>query len=133
MEPSCGDGAFLSALASNGARAHARVTGFEIDVPEATKACKRARELKVSATVHIYDFLKWALDHLDDDKTRFDAVLGNPPFIRYQYLPQDFQDRAEQVFCRLGQRFTKHTNAWVPFILASMALDVAPDFHPVVT
>jgi len=52
----------------------------------------------------------------------FDAVVGNPPFIRYQYLPQDSQRKAEAIFKILGLPFTKHTNAWVPFVLASIAL-----------
>jgi adenine-specific DNA methylase len=55
-------------------------------------------------------------------KQPFDAVVGNPPFIRYQYLPEDAQLRAEQIFKALGLPFTKHTNAWVPFVLASIAL-----------
>ena len=52
----------------------------------------------------------------------FDAIVGNPPFIRYQYLPKEFQEKSEEIFNILGLPFTKHTNAWVPFILASMAL-----------
>jgi adenine-specific DNA-methyltransferase len=48
--------------------------------------------------------------------------VGNPPFVRYQYLPTEFQARSEQIFDELGLHFTKHTNAWVPFILASMAV-----------
>ena len=55
-------------------------------------------------------------------KMPFDAVVGNPPFIRYQYLPEDAQQKAEQIFKLLGLPFTKHTNAWVPFVLASIAL-----------
>ena len=66
--------------------------------------------------------MQWALPRLADHGGSFDAVIGNPPFVRYQYLPEPFQDRSEQIFRRLGLPFTKHTNAWVPFILASMAL-----------
>lgn len=52
----------------------------------------------------------------------FDAVLGNPPFIRYQYLDPHLQTRAAQIFQKFDLTFTKHTNAWVPFIIASLAL-----------
>ena len=68
------------------------------------------------------DFLGWALENLSPAGARFDAVVGNQPFIRYQYLPAEFQPRAADVFSRLGCAFTKHTNAWVPFVLASFAL-----------
>jgi len=112
LEPSCGDGAFFPSLAGSGAT----VTAFELSPEEAAKASARGL---ANCTVHNRDFLDWALQARP---RQFDAVLGNPPFIRYQYLPADFQANAEKVFTRLGCNFTKHTNAWVPFILASMDL-----------
>jgi adenine-specific DNA methylase len=112
LEPSCGDGAFFPALKGTGAI----VTAFELAPEEAAKAA--ARELP-DCTVHNRDFLGWALDASGG---QFDAIVGNPPFVRYQYLPAAFQANAERVFSRLGCAFTKHTNAWVPFILASMEL-----------
>ena len=55
-------------------------------------------------------------------QTQFDCVVGNPPFIRYQYLPEESQHKAEAIFKMLHLPFTKHTNAWVPFVLASVAM-----------
>ena len=112
LEPSCGDGAFFPTLEGTGAK----VTAFELAPEEAAKATARGLQ---NCTVHNCDFLGWALDN---KSSQFDAVIGNPPFVRYQYLPAAFQSKAEQVFSRLGCKFTKHTNAWVPFILASMEL-----------
>ena len=121
LEPSCGDGVFFDKIASN--LDNSTVTGFEIDSKEARKAFKRAKASGLTrVNVQDGDFLGWAIDALEDDELRFDAVLGNPPFIRYQYLPPLFQGRAEEIFEELDCRFTKHTNAWVPFILASFAL-----------
>jgi adenine-specific DNA-methyltransferase len=122
LEPSCGDGAFFSALAAVGGFEQASITSFEIDLDEAKKARKLVRDLSLSAAVRTDDFLRWAVDHLDDPLMSFDAVVGNPPFVRYQYLPEKFQQRAELVFSRLGQHFTKHTNAWVPFVMASLSM-----------
>lgn len=120
LEPSCGDGVFFHVLGEQDFR-RATVTGLELDAKEAQKARVAARDASVRATVHTQDFLQWALDRFDS-ATRFDAVLGNPPFVRYQYLPAGFQARADKVFGRFGLRFTKHTNAWVPFVIASVAL-----------
>jgi adenine-specific DNA methylase len=75
----------------------------------------------VAATVHGGDFLKWALPRLTGPPL-YDAVLGNPPFIRYQYLDARRQARAEQTFRALGLPFTRHANAWVPFVAAALAL-----------
>lgn len=112
LEPSCGDGAFFPTLQGTGAS----VTAFELAPEEAAKAAARGLP---DCIVHNRDFLGWALESRDG---LFDAVVGNPPFVRYQYLPAAFQANAERVFARLGCKFTKHTNAWVPFILASMEL-----------
>lgn len=122
LEPSVGDGVFFSALNEVGGFKTAKITAFELDSGEAKKARSRSRAGNLNAEVHSTDFLKWALNEIGDGGARFDAVIGNPPFVRYQYLPHEFQERSEEIFARLGQHFTKHTNAWVPFILASIAL-----------
>lgn len=121
LEPSCGDGAFFIEAAKWLHRIS--VTGFEIDPSEASKAFNTGREFGLDdLTVRNEDFLGWAASRLGKNCDKFDAVLGNPPFIRYQYLPPVFKDRAERIFDKLECKFTKHTNAWVPFILASIAM-----------
>lgn len=123
LEPSCGDGIFIQAIAELGCQDGLAFTGFELLAEEAAKARKRAisnQDLKT--TINSEDFLQWALFQIASGKKPFDAVVGNPPFIRYQYLPEDAQQKAEQIFKLLGLPFTKHTNAWVPFVLASIAL-----------
>lgn len=123
LEPSCGDGAFFDALAEVRGFEKTEVLGFELEPDEATKARTRAMAVGLKNTnVLSEDFLQWAIDHFDDNNTQFDAIVGNPPFVRYQYLPEPFQACAERIFKELKLPFTKHTNAWVTFILASMNL-----------
>ena len=99
------------------------MTAFEIDNGEAKKAFERARVSGLTnVDVQANDFLGWAFDAIKNGGLRFDAILGNPPFIRYQYLPPLFQSRAARIFNLLDCKFTKHTNAWVPFIMASFAM-----------
>ena len=85
LEPSCGDGAFFPTLEGTSAT----VTAFELSPEEAAKASARGLP---DCTIHNRDFLSWALEA---ERGQFDAVVGNPPFIRYQYLPADFQANAE--------------------------------------
>lgn len=123
LEPSCGDGVFFEAIGQVPELAGVSVLGFELDKAEARKAQIRAKQQGLAdAEVRAEDFLKWAVEHLDSKPSQVDAVVGNPPFVRYQYLPENFQHYAERIFTELSLPFTKHTNAWVPFILASMAL-----------
>lgn len=122
LEPSCGDGNFLEAAHRNNPRSE--LIGYELDTIEARKAHDRLGRLKFEKfRIHDLDFL----DHssrciIENTSPQYDAIIGNPPFIRYQYLPTEFQYRSELIFKALGCKFTKHTNAWVPFILASIAM-----------
>ncbi|MEO7494613.1 MAG: class I SAM-dependent methyltransferase [Massilia sp.] len=121
LEPSCGDGAFIRALA--GLHSHTlALTAIERDGDEAVKAAAAARELKkVKADVVNEDFLAWAEARLEKG-AHYDAVTGNPPYIRYQYLDEVDQVLSESIFRRYQLRFTKHTNAWVPFVIACIGL-----------
>lgn len=122
LEPSCGDGMFFQALAQADLK-KSEIVGLEVDGEESVKALQRSQALGLEKTsVQEVDFLEWALARLLDTNGQFDAVVGNPPFIRYQYLPEAFQINAERVFKALDLPFTKHTNAWVPFILASLKM-----------
>jgi adenine-specific DNA methylase len=121
LEPSCGDGVFLEAI-DNSVHNRITVTGIEIEPKEAKKARDRSKSLKkIDSIIENTDFLKWFLDH-PNKQMQFDAVLGNPPFIRYQYLPKKAQELSENIFAMFHLPFTKHTNAWVPFVIASLAL-----------
>ncbi|RMF53741.1 MAG: SAM-dependent methyltransferase [Bacteroidetes bacterium] len=120
LEPSCGDGVFFRALGMLENGFVRSVKGFEILSDEANKS-KEAAALLPSKRVEVYtgDFLEWALRHFSCPPA-FDAVVGNPPFIRYQYLEPELQKRSEKLFKLLHLPFTKHTNAWVPFVAASI-------------
>ena len=121
LEPSCGDGVFLTALApliSN----KTTITGIELESSEAQKASIKTKSFKkTSINVMCADFLEWYLDSKKKNNL-FDAVVGNPPFIRYQYLSKKDQEFSERIFKKHNLPFTKHTNAWVPFIIASLSL-----------
>jgi adenine-specific DNA methylase len=118
LEPSCGDGAFLRALSRAGAGGR-RVIAVEADAHEARTAAAAGAALELS--VHTGDFLAWALAR-QGQPGELAAVVGNPPYIRYQYLPRELQDRAAALIRGHGLRFTRHTNAWVPFVVAAVAL-----------
>jgi len=123
LEPSCGDGVFIDALAHASGGRELKFHAFELEADEAAKAKKKAKQYKsLNSSVEPSDFLPWAIHNMMANTRCFDSAVGNPPFVRYQYLDKDAQRNAEAIFKILGLPFTKHTNAWVPFVLASVAL-----------
>jgi adenine-specific DNA methylase len=99
-----------------------RFTGVELLPEEARKARSVAKgDQNMVSDIVSGDFLEWAQKKLDSG-AQFDAVVGNPPYIRYQYLAPKDQVLSETIFARYGLDFTKHTNAWVPFVIASVGL-----------
>lgn len=123
LEPSCGDGTFITAIKNNTKKKTINIEAFELLNTEANKTRAKCLDYKFdNANVTEGDFLTWANKAISSRNTSFSGILGNPPFIRYQFLEPEFQEQAELVFKQLNLKFTKHTNAWVPFILASIKL-----------
>lgn len=121
LEPSCGDGVFLGCLEKS-LSPDSEITGIEIDEGEALAASRNGLTRPTSKRrVICADFLEWHLDPANA-LDRFDAVVGNPPFIRYQYLEKKDQAFSEMIFASQRLKFTKHTNAWVPFVIASIVM-----------
>ncbi|OKL50468.1 class I SAM-dependent methyltransferase [Boudabousia marimammalium] len=111
LEPSSGDGVFLEAM-SHLAFGPRKVTAVELDSVEARKSRERLDRL---------DGQVINMDYLDfDPDTKFDAIVGNPPFIRYQYLSAHSQLKAKNLYASQNLSFTKRTNAWVPFLIKAL-------------
>ncbi|HDX8840710.1 TPA: SAM-dependent DNA methyltransferase [Klebsiella oxytoca] len=123
LEPSCGDGVFFQSLYNNKFDKNIKVQGYELFDIEAKKSMELCKSLGFSnVEISEGDFLEWAKVAIQKKNTSFDAIIGNPPFIRYQFLEKDFQENTEAIFKLLDLKFTKHTNAWVPFILSGVSL-----------
>ena len=111
LEPSCGDGQFLKRIREGGYR-YRSLFAVEIDPKEAGKA----RELNLpSCTVENREFHSFC----NRSDRKFDLVVGNPPFIRYQYFDGKQQEQADIIFKRADLTYSKLTNSWVSFIVGS--------------
>jgi len=80
LEPSCGDGIFLEALAKAEPRARLHFTGFELFDEEAVKAKERCLSVpRFASKIHSGDFLDFAIKQILEGRKDFDCVVGNPP------------------------------------------------------
>ena len=114
LEPSCGDGIFLKALSESEYNFDS-ILGIELKEEEAKKS--DAINLKNKTVLH-GDFFEFCLH----TKKRFDTVIGNPPYIRYQFLDKEQQSYASLIFDRAGLKYSKLTNAWVSFVIGASML-----------
>lgn len=115
LEPSAGDGAFVSALAQ--VLPESRITAVELSHVEAHKI--QSMQL-ANVEVVSKDVFSWYDTKVD---RTFDLVVGNPPFIRYQSFPEMHRDAGFRLMREVGLNPNRLTNAWVPFVvLAARAL-----------
>lgn len=125
LEPSCGDGVFveaardaLRALRTNARYKKEQLVGVELVEEEAFKARSRVPEFRNG--IICQDFFSWLAEN--QPIAKFDAVLGNPPFIRYQNFPEPCRTLAMEFMQAQGLRPNRLTNIWVPFVVASITL-----------
>lgn len=105
LEPSCGDGRVLSELA----RKSDRAIGVELVEAEADKSRRYAPVENAS----LFNWLS------REEHGAWDAVAGNPPYIRFGNWPEHQREPALRLMQEEGLKPSKLTNAWVPFVVAS--------------
>lgn len=116
LEPSCGDGSFLASIRRRRsilpAASDDGVTGIELDPAEADKANSHGYSIVNS------DFFTYYRENIEE-KTSYDVIVGNPPFIRYQNFDDQYRTIAFDLMRKHGFHPNKLTNIWLPFLLLS--------------
>jgi adenine-specific DNA-methyltransferase len=116
MEPSAGSAAFLEAAAlafrALGAdpRKH-QIQAYEIDAESARQSAEALNAQSVRANVIAQDFF----DVIPSDN--FDAVIGNPPYVRYQHFAGEFRAKAQRAALAQGVRLPGLASSWAAFVV----------------
>lgn len=118
LDPSCGEGVFLEAAAERISKikgnSSAQIHGIEIDQAAANKIASRLRSVGIPAkNIRVADFF----DVEPSSLPRFKAVVGNPPFIRYQTFKGRSRQKALEIAKSLGISLSELTSSWAPFLL----------------
>ncbi len=119
LEPSCGDGSFLSAITKRFSELGAtveqirkNVIGVELDAAEAEKSAQ------YDTTVICKDFFTYYQENIEE-QAQFDVIVGNPPFIRYQHFTEEYRKIAFALMNKHGFHPNRLTNIWLPFLMLS--------------
>ncbi|NYI42879.1 N-6 DNA methylase [Demequina lutea] len=116
LEPSAGDAAFLvqavQRLRSLGAEDPV-VHGVEIHARSARVAVERVTAAGGRASIEISDFFQVA------PTPAYSAVVGNPPYIRYQEFAGASRTKSREAALRAGVALTALASSWAAFTVHS--------------
>ncbi|RHW41947.1 class I SAM-dependent methyltransferase [Neobacillus notoginsengisoli] len=127
LEPSCGDGNFIESailrfkeLNIDNDQIKERITGIELIKEEAVKAQNKANQLGINKNSIVNsDFFQFVKKNKN---RKYEVIIGNPPFIRYQNFPEEHRSIAMEMMREIGLKPNKLTNIWVPFLVVSAEL-----------
>jgi adenine-specific DNA-methyltransferase len=118
LEPSCGEASFLipagarlRELSSGPAIAERQLRGIEMHGPSAARARELLSAAGLVGSVETGDFFE------SDDPGSCDAVIGNPPYVRYQTFRGTTRARAIERALAQGVRLTGLASSWAPFVI----------------
>ncbi len=126
LEPSCGEASFLLAAARKFETlpdcppVARQLHGVEIHADSAGQARALLRAEGHDATISVGDFFDY------EASLKFTAVVGNPPFVRYQNFSGAARARSLEAALAQGVRLSGLASSWAAFVIKA-ALHVAPE------
>ena len=117
LEPSCGDGRFVSSIINETNGKFKRMDAVEYVKEEAAKTKKVSQNVS-NINVINDDFYNFYVN----SKDKYDLIIGNPPYIRYQYLKPEQREKQSEVLLKNKMTSNKLINSWVFFLVACVDL-----------
>jgi adenine-specific DNA methylase len=124
MDPSFGGGVFIRSACNRlrqlGGKPEHQVFGVELD--------PRVHKLIGDKLTDEFGLTKtnlWQKDFFDFEPlpvNQVDAIVGNPPFIRYQKFTAASRERALSQAADHGVRLTQLSSSWAPFVIHSVSM-----------
>ena len=132
LEPSVGGGIFLESIKVSNLEKEAKVLSIEIDEEVTAKTSQNSDYFLYSSwdryktdcnsernKIIVNDDFYTAYKNGLNEQT-FDGILGNPPYIRYQYLDELQKNEQILILEQNGISPNRLINAWVSFVVASI-------------
>lgn len=117
LEPSCGEAAFLTyavtALRRFAPLLPPRVDGVEIHAASAAEATRLVAAAGGDPNIVVGDFF------LREPTGTYSAIVGNPPYIRYQDFSGEARARSREAALRAGVNLSGLASSWAAFTVHS--------------
>lgn len=121
LEPSCGEAAFLVSAAQRLAKLGKaplltnQIEGVDIHEESIAFAARELARIGAEARLSTADFFDLRA------YPRFDAVVGNPPYVRYQSFTGTARAKALEAALAQGIRLTGLASSWAAFVVHASA------------
>lgn len=119
LEPSCGEASFLLAagerlrmLGQNQLFWSDQLHGIEIHNRSAKTASTVLQDASLDAAIEVADFFE-----CDSPANLYDAVIGNPPYVRYQNFTGQARARGMEAALAQGVRLSGLASSWAAFVV----------------
>ena len=124
MDPTCGESVFLLAaarrlrdLGADRDDVGSRLTGVDLHRPSLDASAKALATEGLAAQLIASDFFDLPTPSGRSPIQLQDAVIGNPPFIRYQEFSGKTRAKALAAALRQGVRLSQMTSSWAPTLV----------------
>jgi adenine-specific DNA-methyltransferase len=117
LEPSCGEAAFLVASAHRlielGGRPDVLTQLFGVDLHRTSvgRARRAARKCGVKTHLRTADFFDYT------SKQKFQAIIGNPPYVRYQGFTGEARSKSRVAAFAQGVKLSALASSWAAFVI----------------
>lgn len=124
LDPSFGGGVFIRSACNRiealGGKPHDQVFGIEFDID-----VHKTISEKLKKEFSLDERNLWQRDFFDIEPlpvNKVNAVVGNPPFIRYHRFKSDMRQRALALAAEKGVQLTQLSSSWAPFLTHSVSM-----------
>ncbi|MDE0802696.1 MAG: N-6 DNA methylase [Acidimicrobiales bacterium] len=125
LDPTCGEAVFLAAAARRlqqrgrtTKQLRTQLRGYDLHGPSLEWAAKLLADTNADATLTQGDFFSVPAPG-EGDPGLVDAIIGNPPFVRYQRHSGISRDNSKQAALAQGVRLSNLASAWAAMLVHS--------------
>lgn len=125
MDPGCGDAAFLKAaterllsLGTPKRNLRDQIIGVDMNPDAVRTAIDELRKVGIGdAQVYTGSFFSFGNGLFGPELPKVDAIVGNPPYVRYQLFRDPSRSDALKAAARAGVILPQLTSSWAPYVI----------------
>lgn len=120
LEPSVGDGNFVQAI--NEIETLNNFNSINLTIVEREKEeLKKAKKKNTNDSIKVSALNKDYLNFHFDNKKKFSAILGNPPYVKSNYLTDEQKMLAKDIHLEQNLADRKINNIWTSFLISGIS------------